>query len=289
DGAALAAAFDEIAATPDAGLLVRPRDYGELFQAVIADRVVRKPGAADSPVQVFGLLEARLQGVDRMVLGGMAEGTWPPDVRSDAWLSRPMRHDLGLDLPERRIGLTAHDFAQARGASEVLLARAAKVGGAPTLWSRFVQRLAAVAGEAQWQAALARGKRYLDLAQALDRPLRFAPVSAPAPRPPVEARPKSLSVTEIEHWLRDPYTIYAKHVLRLAPLDAVDTPPGQADRGTVIHNAIGEFTREYAERLPADPAGELIRIGRKHFARLEDYPEARAFWWPRFLRIAAWF
>jgi ATP-dependent helicase/nuclease subunit B len=105
----------------------------------------------------------------------------------------------------------------------------------------------------------------------------------------VAARPTGLSVTDIEHWLRDPYTIYAKHVLRLMPLDAVDTPPGYADRGNVIHASIGEFTTTYRDGLPSDPAAELVRIGRKHFAPLEDYPEARAFWWPRFLRIARWF
>ena len=49
---------------------------------------------------------------DRVVLGGLIEGTWPPETRSDPWLSRPMRLELGLDLPERRIGLSAHDFAQ---------------------------------------------------------------------------------------------------------------------------------------------------------------------------------
>ncbi|MFL5040316.1 MAG: PD-(D/E)XK nuclease family protein, partial [Xanthobacteraceae bacterium] len=111
----------------------------------------------------------------------------------------------------------------------------------------------------------------------------------PAPKPPLAARPTGLSVTDVEHWLRDPYTIYAKHVLRLAPLDAVDTPPGYADRGTVIHASIGEFTTTYREGLPADAVGELIRIGRKHFAPLDDYPEACAFWWPRFRRIARWF
>jgi ATP-dependent helicase/nuclease subunit B len=289
DGAALLAAFDEIAAAPDAELELAPADYAELFRAVISDRTVRRPETPGVRVRIFGLLEARLQSVDMMVLGGLVEGTWPPDVRSDAWLSRPMRHELGLDLPERRIGLSAHDFAQALGTPKVILARAAKVGGAPTLWSRFGQRLAAVAGEAHWHEALGRGARYLALAHALDEPQRVEKLKAPAPKPPVAARPVALSVTEIEHWLRDPYTIYAKHVLRLAPLDAVDTPPGYADRGIVIHDSIGEFTKAYADRLPSDPFGELVRIGRKHFAPLDDYPEARAFWWPRFVRIARWF
>ncbi len=114
-------------------------------------------------------------------------------------------------------------------------------------------------------------------------------MSRPEPRPPFEARPKRLSVTEIEHWLRDPYTIYAKHVLKLRRLDEIDTPPGAADRGTVIHNAIGEFAKAYPAALPDDPGGTLTAIGEKHFKPLSDYPEARAFWWPRFKRIAEWF
>jgi ATP-dependent helicase/nuclease subunit B len=268
---------------------VAPADYPELFHAAIADRVVRRP-EANVRVRIFGPLEARLQNVDRIVLGGLVEGVWPPETRSDPWLSRPMRHGLGLDLPERRIGLSAHDFAQALGAREVFLTRAARLAGAPTVASRFVQRLAAVAGDTRWQQALKRGTQYLDFARALDGPPAAPrPVERPRPKPPLAARPAQLSVTEIEHWLRDPYTIYAKHVLRLTPLDAVDTPPGVADRGTVMHDAIGDFAKEYAERLPDDPAAELERIGRRHFAPLDDYPEARAFWWPRFQRIARWF
>src|SRR5262249_28670093 len=153
----------------------------------------------------------------------------------------------------------------------------------------FVQRLAAVAGEAQWNEALARGARYLALAHTLDRPQQVKKIKPPAPTPPLAARPTQLSVTDVEHWLRDPYTIYAKHVLRLMPLDAVDTPPGYADRGTVIHASVGDFTSMHAERLPPDPFAELVRIGSTHFVSLKDFPEAKAFWWPRFLRIAAWF
>jgi ATP-dependent helicase/nuclease subunit B len=239
-------------------------------------------------VRILGPLEARLTDSDRVVLGGLAEGTWPPDSNTDAWLSRPMRLALGLDLPERRIGLSAHDFAQLLGGRDVILSHAAKIAGTPTVASRFIQRLAAVAGE-RWQTACTRGETYLAWARELDRPEHIKPAPQPAPSPPRAARPKSLSVTEIEHWLRDPYTIYAKHILRLRPLDAVDTPPGAAERGTLIHEAVGEFTKHYAKELPADPAGEIIALGQPHFAALEDFPEARAFWWPRFVRIAHWF
>jgi ATP-dependent helicase/nuclease subunit B len=290
-GNALALAFDEIAEHgSDAAFPMTLADYPDFFRAAISDRVVRRPDRPGTRVHIYGLLEARLQTVDRLVLGGLVEGTWPPETRSDPWLNRPMRHELGLDLPERRIGLSAHDFAQSLGAREVILTRAAKLAGAPTVASRFTQRLQAVSGQARWNEALARGEQYLHWARALDRP-ETKPKAAPRPqpKPAIELRPKSLSVTEIELLLRDPYSIYARHILRLQPLDAVDTPPGARDRGTVIHDAIGTFTERYKDRLPDDPLDELLRLGKEGFAELEDFPEARAFWWPRFQRVARWF
>jgi ATP-dependent helicase/nuclease subunit B len=200
-----------------------------------------------------------------------------------------MRHELGLDLPERRIGLSAHDFAQLLGAEEVILSHAAKIGGAPAVASRFLHRLEAVAGEGRWKAAKTVGQKYVRLASQLDTPERVMPLAQPAPRPPRAVRPLKLSVTSIEDWLRDPYTIYAKYILRLNPLDPVDMPLSAADRGSAIHDSIGEFTQAFARSLPDDPADVLRGIGKKYFAPLMERPEARALWWPRFLRIANWF
>jgi len=152
---------------------------------------------------------------------------------------------------------------------------------------QFAVARAALVG-ARWDEVLTRGNNYLTLARALDHPAQVKSAERPAPKPKVEARPSRLSVTAIEDWLRDPYTIYARTILRLQPLDPVDTPPGARDRGTVIHGAIGDYTKLFAQR-PADPMQELLALGEKHFAALADYPEARAFWWPRFLRIAHWF
>src|ERR1700677_2807655 len=92
-----------------------------------------------------------------------------------------MRQQLGLDQPERRIGLTAHDFAQLFGAPEVILSHAAKIAGAPTVPSRFVQRLAAIAGKSRWQTALDQGNVYLEWARALDRPEKVVPAPHPPP------------------------------------------------------------------------------------------------------------
>src|SRR5690606_31453887 len=146
---------------------------------------------------------------------------WPGETRTDAFLSRPMRAGLGLEAPERRIGLAAHDFAQALGATDVVLARAERAGNAPTVPSRFLQRLLAVAGEDAAGVMRQRGARFLDWARALDA-AEGEPLPAPQPRPPLARRPASLPVTRIETLIRDPYAIFAEYVLGLAPLDPLD-------------------------------------------------------------------
>ena len=290
EGLALAAAFDELlSGQHQSGLTVALADYPELFQTAFADRAVRRPERPGTRLNIYGPLESRLMQADRVIVGGLIEGVWPPAPRIDPWLSRPMRHELGLDLPERRIGLSAHDFAQLLGQQDVILSHSAKAGGAPAVASRFLHRLEAVAGEERWMAAKAAGERYLHFAHALDRPDVVKPVAQPEPRPPRAMRPLRLPVTAIEDWLRDPYTIYAKYILKLEALDPVDMPLSAADRGSAIHDAIGEFTRSAAQKLPDDPASALREIGKKYFAPLMERPEARALWWPRFQRIAKWF
>ena len=289
-GSALASAFDDLLGVPSpSGLMTQLGDYPEVFQTAFGDRMVRRPEVANAHLRIYGPLEARLTQSDRVIIGGLVEGVWPPAPRIDPWLSRPMRHELGLDLPERRIGLSAHDFAQLLGADEVILSHAAKVGGAPAVASRFLHRLKAVAGEARWNAARQAGEKYIRFAEELDRPDNIQPIPQPAPKPPRATRPLNLSVTAIEDWLRDPYTIYAKYILRLAPLDPVDMPLSAADRGSAIHDALGEFTQTHATALPDNPALVLRGIGEKYFAPLMERPEARALWWPRFQRIARWF
>ncbi|MDA9442122.1 recombinase RecB [Bradyrhizobium sp. CCBAU 51745] len=290
EGLALASAFDDLLrGGTTSGLMVTLPDYADVFQTAFSDRAVRRRDKPGARLQIYGPLESRLMQADRIIIGGLIEGVWPPAPRIDPWLSRPMRHELGLDLPERRIGLSAHDFAQLLGGDEVILTHSAKAGGAPAVASRFLHRLEAVAGDELWKAAVRAGEKYVQFAGALDQPAEVRPVKQPEPRPPRATRPLKMSVTAIEDWLRDPYTIYAKYILKLDTLDPVDMPLSAADRGSAIHDAIGEFTETYARHLPDDPARVLRAIGEKHFAPLMERPEARALWWPRFQRIAQWF
>jgi ATP-dependent helicase/nuclease subunit B len=262
--------------------------YPAFFDACAAGRVVRPAWGGHPRLHILGPLEARLIGVDLAILGGLNEGTWPPEAASDPWMSRPMRRTFGLPAPERRVGLSAHDFAQACAAPRVVLTRSLRVEGTPTVPSRWLQRLAAVLQAAGLLDRLAWSDPLAWRAW-LDQTVLREPPGPPAPRPPVKARPRELSVTQIETWRRDPYAIYARHVLRLKKLQPIDADPSAADRGTVIHEALAKFVQAHPMSLPADARERLLKIGEDCFGPMLARPGIWAFWWPRFRAIAAWF
>ena len=279
------ASLAKAAAAPELSLA----DYAEALPALLSDRKFRPQIDPASRICILGALEARLLDFDRMVIGGVNEGVWPPEAQNDSWLNRPMRKRLGLDLPERRVGLSAHDFVQAACAGEIIITRARKQNGVETVASRFLQRIEAIAPEKTWSAAIVRGGHYLELARALEMPAQRGRIKRPEPRPPVALRPARLSVTEIEALIRDPYTIYARHVLKLLALEPLDAEPDAAARGTLLHDAIDDFTKKFPEKLPADALDELLVFGKQAFAKYDDFPEVVAVWWPRFERVARWF
>jgi ATP-dependent helicase/nuclease subunit B len=267
----------------------RGSEYPALFEALLSGPVVRPSYGRHPRLFIWGLLEARLQQADLIVLGGLNEGVWPAAIASDPWLSRPMRESFGLPPPERRIGTAAHDFALALGAPDVVMTRAARVEGTPTVASRWLLRLDTVLRAAGIDNRLGADIAPLGWHEQLDAPAGDPlPMPPPAPRPPLAARPRKLSITEIETWRRDPYAIYAKHVLRLRALDPLDADPGAADRGIVIHEALGNFLHAYPKQLPADAVERLLALGQQSFAPFLGRPGVWAFWWPRYCRIAEW-
>ena len=264
--------------------------YPAFFASLLAGPVVRPRYGRHPRLAIWGPLEARLQHADLLVLGGLNEGTWPAEPPVDPWMSRPMRSDFGLPEPERRIGLAAHDFAQACAARKVVLTRALKVEGTPTVPSRWLLRLDNLLGAAGLARDAAEPARWLAWQHALDEtsgPPR--PIEPPAPRPPVEARPRRLRVTEIETWMRDPYAIYARRILRLEPFEPLDADPGAAERGSFVHHALDLFLQRCPREIPVDAVERLLAVGSEAFGPALERPGVRAFWWPRFERIARWF
>jgi ATP-dependent helicase/nuclease subunit B len=222
---------------------VTRQGFVTLMQRMIAEETVRGGEAAHARLSIMGTLESRMTRADRLVLAGLEEGVWPRGAPIDPFLSRTMRRTLGLPSPERRVGLSAHDFAQAACAPEVVLVNSARREGAPATQSRWLWRLKTLAKGAG--KALPGRPELNAWAAALDGGVGYAPVKRPAPVPPVADRPTKLSVTRVETLTRDPYAFWARDILKLFPLERPDQLVESMARGTAIHAAFEALSRAW--------------------------------------------
>ncbi|HEY8004108.1 MAG TPA: double-strand break repair protein AddB [Phenylobacterium sp.] len=253
---------------------VTARGFADLLGRLMEGETVRSGGATHPRLRILGAIEARLVGADRLVVAGLEEGVWPAGAPVDPFLSRPMREALDLPSPERRIGLAAHDFAQAACAPEVILLHTERREGAPSVKSRWLWRLETLARGAG--LSIPTRPEALAWARGLDEPGPPAPAKRPAPIPPVAERPRELAVTRIETLTRDPYAVWARDILRLYPLNRPDEAADARARGTAIHAAFERFAEAWPADLPADPAHEFAAL---YVQALEDAglpPEAMA-------------
>lgn len=258
----------------------------DIMTALIAGESI-KPRAMRHPrVFIFGALEARLQAVDTVIIGGLNEGIWPGQTANNPFLSRNMKTAIGLEPPERRIGQLAHDFEMANGTRQIFYSRALRQGSTPAVASRWLQRLLALGGEAFGETLKARGDTYRHWAAMLDERESQPPAKRPAPTPPADLQPKSYSFSEVGRLRRDPYSIYARRILNLDPLDEFNRDPGAADRGTLYHRIMEYYARE--EHVPGTPAAEaaMSRVLHACFDEEKLPPHIDVVWRPRFEAVA---
>jgi len=261
----------------DERLPVSAEDAVPLLRQFLDERAVRPPYGGHPRIFIWGLLEARLQRADMVVLGGLNEGVWPALPAPDPWLPPKVRATLGMPTLEYRVGLSAHDFASALGAPEVLITRARRDSRSPTVASRFLLRLDAMTG------GLPRDLVLEGITRALDDPGPPQPVERPAPSPPAEQRPDRISVTSVDRLKADPFAFYASSILRLRAEDPVDADHTARWKGEAVHKVFEEWLihdecdpdklRARAERLLGDEA---------------IHPMLRALWAPRLLEAIDW-
>ncbi len=285
-GAALAGFLRELVGARTE-LAFAASDWPSMLDALIAGAVVKPAPGGDPRVAIWGALEARLQQVDMLVLGGMNEGSWPRRAEPDRFMSRLMKAGLDLPPPERRIGQAAHDFVMAMGMPGVVLSRAARARDAPAVASRLLQRIAAFAGPQRTAEMRARGDLLIRACRAMAHLPAPPKVTQPAPAPPLAARPVSFGITEVETLRRDPYAVYARRVLALEPLDPPLRDPGAAERGTLFHEALHRFAMSNVDPLSDEAPRALVEIGRAVFDAAALPPDVEAVWWPRFRKLAA--
>lgn len=277
-GRALADLFGELETEAPAGPeRVVPAALGPLLTTLMSEVAVRPPQGGHPRLAIYGLIEARLQTADLMILGGLNEGVWPAQAAPDPWLAPRIRAELGLPALDRQIGLAAHDLAGALGAPQAMLTRARRNARAPAIASRFWLRLEAMAGGLTSDTALESWTR------ALDRPDDHAPAARPAPAVPVAWRPDRISVTEVDRLKADPYAFYARRVLGLSALDTVDADPSAAWRGTAVH-AILEAWAKQDDCAPDKLHARALAM----MADARTHPMLRALWQPRLIEAIDW-
>ncbi|MFQ5564225.1 MAG: double-strand break repair protein AddB [Parvularculaceae bacterium] len=287
DGEAGAALFAELAPLAD-GVAMDGGGYAEIFTHLIAGAAVRRRAGAHPRLAILGPLEARLMSADLVIVGGLNEGVWPVDAGADPFLSRPMRAAAGLPSLERRVGLSAHDFAQLAAAPEVALTRAARAGGAPSKPSRWIVRLKNILNGVGALSEIDRTEHFRRLAEQLDKPDKVEPAEPPRPRPPVAARPRELFVTRIEKWLRDPYGIYARYVLGLRKLDELGEEFDQRYVGLLLHKVFEDYCKTFD--APRDDAEAQLRaLLERHGPAYGMTPALSAFWGARFADALSWY
>jgi ATP-dependent helicase/nuclease subunit B len=278
DGRMAAELLAELQASGQAQrIAVAPEEAATLLSDLLESRSVRPAYGGHPRVFIWGLLEARLQQADLMILGGLNEGVWPAVPTPDPWLAPKIRANLRLPGLEYRIGLSAHDFASALGAREVLITRARRDSRSPTVASRFLLRLNALTGGLPRDIPLER------LTAALDDPGQPKPADRPAPCPPAGERPKRISVTSVDRLKADPFAFYAQEVLKLRSIDPVDADHSAAWKGTAVHEVLEHWLRQdncdpdrLMDRARALLAGETI------------HPMLRALWSPRLIEAIRW-
>ncbi|NRB03502.1 MAG: double-strand break repair protein AddB, partial [Rhodobacteraceae bacterium] len=272
------------------------RDFERLLTSVLTQSEVRDRDAPHPNIMIWGTIEARVQGADLVILGSLNDGVWPSAPDPDPWLNRALRKDAGLLAPERRIGLSAHDFQQAIAAPEVWITRSIRSEEAETVPSRWVNRLQNLLsglpdqnGPEALEDMRARGAKWLDIGRAMETVDPVAKVLRPSPKFADIATLKSIRVTEVETLIRDPYALYARHWLRLRPLDPL-VPEAEASlRGSLVHQVLEDFVRQSRDAPDHLTVDQFKAHVREVLATSVPWASIRALWIARLDRIADWF
>ena len=264
----LESALTELLAAAE-GITIAASEYPSLFRQLFAHYTYRPAFGTHPRLSILSPIEARL------IIASLNDNAWPGRASED-WLGKRLRTQLGLPQHADAIGHAAHDFCQLLGAKEVILTRARYMQGTPQNPHPWLIRLQAF--------YTPHTTPYLDwLAQSVEP---SAPLQPPAPCPPLEARPKSLSATDIRDLMQQPYRYYAKKILRLSPLEPLRNDTADKDIGSAMHRAF----EAYVISMPwPQPQRALSKLLEDFIKPALAHPAEWILWQARIPLIAAQF
>ena len=269
---------------------ITAQEYYDILEHFMKAQMIRPNYGTHPRLIILGLMEARLYHADRFILAGLNEKTWPPETQADMWMSRPMRKEYGLPDPDRVIGQAAHDFVENFCAAEVFMTRSVKLDNSPSVPSRWWQRMDTIAASLGTSFTKSSSEIYKEWARTLNHSdAKPKPTERPQPCPPRRYRPKKLSVTAIEKWMMDPYTIYARHILKLKKLRPLEEDVDAAEKGSIMHHIFDQFITAYPETVPEDAQEIILNMAQDTLGEHINNAAMENFWWPRFVRLSSWF
>lgn len=274
---------------------IAPADYPDLYRSLVSSLNIREQGPVHPRLAIWGLFESRLQHPDVIILGSLNEGVWPATTDPGPWLNRSMRNTLKMPSPEEDIGREALDFSTLMATETVYLTRSEKDdGGTPTVPSRWLLRMQALLAGLKCGHLLAPHQPWSGWARARDSAERIPPIAAPEPRPDLNLRPRKMSVSAVEQWIKNPYAIFARQILDFEVLAPLGKEPGADLRGNIVHRALAQFAEKNpiaagAPMSPKDIARAVVSEAQDIMAAYHTHPRIAAFWLPRIERFAHWF
>ena len=297
-GVAALKTLDQIMTQSVSSGLMSSIEFNAFLRSALNQELRPEAQSSNPLISIWGTLEARVQSKDLVILGGLNEDTWPTKSSHDMWLNRDMRKQLSLLLPERRIGLSAHDFQQAISSANVVLSRSLRDGDTPSTPSRWLIRITNLMnglkdeGPQTLEEMRNSGNYWLNCARSLDKVAENKKVPfemRPSPIPPKHARLKKLSVTQIKDLVRDPYKIYASVILNLKKLEPLGKQADAIERGNTIHTILEEFIKQTKNEFPEDASGLFMKITNNVLKKDVPWPAARRLWLARMHAVSSSF
>ena len=224
-------------------IILNISDARAFVSDAIASVSIRQTKTEDCNVCVIGTIESRMQTADVVILTGLNEGMFPSFGYENSWLPRSISEKIGLPSPKRKVSLQALDFMTLSCGNNVYWLRSKQSGGILTTESRFISRVRVAIGDIQTD------KNILNSVRARDD-VEYKPLDYSAPTPPIDKT--DVFVTELELLIHNPYAFYAKHILRLKPIDDYWVLPDARNFGILVHDVIENAKDFNAKKLVAE-------------------------------------
>lgn len=274
-------------------------EYPVLYAALLRHYHVRVAETGHPRLMILNPKEVYAQYADVLIFSGLNEDTFPQLPKIGAWLGRNMRDQIGLPAIEEQVGENAFSLYWAMLHPQLVLTRAQRQDNAPTVCSRWLFRLISLLQGIAPQALKdmqQRGARYVayadDVAKHHHEHDDLGACMRPFPTPPLAARPRRISATQVKQLILNPYTIYARHVLGLYSIADLQHPVNHQFTGTFIHKILEDTLRDLDTQDWAQAATRFDAVFTKHaqdtLERLDSFPMEKIFLENRIAHIKAW-